>query len=418
MTRVAPRRDRRRRRHRPRLRVLRLLRLRHRLGAGVPGGVLPVRRPRWTARCTAFAIFALAFIARPIGTLIFMAIQRHFGRERQADRSRCSCWAAPPSASPSCRATPASASPRSCCCRCAASARAWRWAAPGTGCPRCWRSTRRRAAAAGTRCWPSSARRSASSSPAALFAFLLANLSAEDFLRLGLALSLLRRLRDQRGGAVRPAAPGGDAMNTQRSCSSPRTGAAPTCVELAAHRRAATCVIGAFAALASYALFHLVTVFPLSWVTLYSQQAVSAVPRVEMVGARPRRAGASSVSGCIADRIGRRRTLGALAIAIARLQRLRAQLLDGGDARRERVHAGRLRAAGPVLRPGGRRRGLELPAALPLHRRGADRRPRLADRRRPSRRWSRSACRRSSGWPAVSLYLLSGAVCTLVALTL
>src|SRR3954462_1073103 len=31
-------------------------------------------------------------------------------------------------------------------------------------------------------------------------------------------------------------------------------------------------VIGAFAALASYALFHLVTVFPLSWVALYSQQ--------------------------------------------------------------------------------------------------------------------------------------------------
>src|SRR6478736_4431507 len=29
----------------------------------------------------AFTIFAFAFIARPIGTVIFMAIQRHFSRE-------------------------------------------------------------------------------------------------------------------------------------------------------------------------------------------------------------------------------------------------------------------------------------------------------------------------------------------------
>src|SRR6476469_2247605 len=28
-----------------------------------------------------FAIFALAYIARPVGTVIFMAIQRHFSRE-------------------------------------------------------------------------------------------------------------------------------------------------------------------------------------------------------------------------------------------------------------------------------------------------------------------------------------------------
>src|SRR6202023_1666230 len=34
-------------------------------------------------------------------------------------------------------------------------------------------------------------------------------------------------------------------------------------------------ILGAFGALASYALFHLVTVFPLSWILLYSKQSTS-----------------------------------------------------------------------------------------------------------------------------------------------
>ena len=36
-------------------------------------------------------------------------------------------------------------------------------------------------------------------------------------------------------------------------------------------------VLGAFAALASYALFHLVTVFPLSWISLQSPRALDSV---------------------------------------------------------------------------------------------------------------------------------------------
>ena len=45
-------------------------------------------------------------------------------------------------------------------------------------------------------------------------------------------------------------------------------------------------VIGAFAALASYALFHLVTVFPLSWITLYSRAVDHASScECEMIGA-------------------------------------------------------------------------------------------------------------------------------------
>ncbi|MDQ8035194.1 MAG: MFS transporter, partial [Bordetella sp.] len=42
--------------------------------------------------------------------------------------------------------------------------------------------------------------------------------------------------------------------------------------------------IGAFAALASYALFHLVTVFPLSWIVLGKTQTINAVLSIQLVG--------------------------------------------------------------------------------------------------------------------------------------
>lgn len=75
-------------------------------------------------------------------------------------------------------------------------------------------------------------------------------------------------------------------------------------------------VIGAFAALASYALFHIVTIFPLSWILLYSDQSVPAFLVTQIVGAGLA-AGGIVASGYIADRVGRARTLGGLAVAIA-----------------------------------------------------------------------------------------------------
>src|SRR5690606_23008023 len=42
---------------------------------------------------------------------------------------------------------------------------------------------------------------------------------------------------------------------------------------------------GAFAALASYALFHLVTLFPLSWLMLQNPQSVAHVLSIQLVGA-------------------------------------------------------------------------------------------------------------------------------------
>jgi MFS family permease len=88
-------------------------------------------------------------------------------------------------------------------------------------------------------------------------------------------------------------------------------------------------VIGAFGTLASYALFHLVTVFPLSWILLYSRQSIAEFMVVEIVGALLGAAGIVA-SGAIADKFGRRPTLGALATLIAIFSGFAPTLLDGG----------------------------------------------------------------------------------------
>lgn len=89
-------------------------------------------------------------------------------------------------------------------------------------------------------------------------------------------------------------------------------------------------LIGALAALASYALFHLVTVFPLSWITLYSSRSISDFLAIQMIGAALAAAGVVA-SGLIADRFGRRTTLGTLAALIALFSGVVPMLMDGGD---------------------------------------------------------------------------------------
>ena len=74
-------------------------------------------------------------------------------------------------------------------------------------------------------------------------------------------------------------------------------------------------VIGAFVPLASYALFHLVTVFPLSWVVLYTRDSISHFLSVQIIGGLVG-AGAIVLSGKLADSIGRRRLLGWAAVLI------------------------------------------------------------------------------------------------------
>ena len=90
-------------------------------------------------------------------------------------------------------------------------------------------------------------------------------------------------------------------------------------------------VIGAFAPLASFALFHMVTVFPLSWVALFTRESVARFLSFEIIGGI---VGTIAVvaSGLIADRVGRRYLLGASAAGIAVFSGFAPQLLDGGAA--------------------------------------------------------------------------------------
>lgn len=90
-------------------------------------------------------------------------------------------------------------------------------------------------------------------------------------------------------------------------------------------------LLGAFAALASFALFHIVTVFPLSWIAMYSDQPITQVLAVQMVGAFLA-AGGVMVSGWLADRVGRRNLLGSMAVLIGVFSLLAPWLLNTGTA--------------------------------------------------------------------------------------
>jgi len=89
-------------------------------------------------------------------------------------------------------------------------------------------------------------------------------------------------------------------------------------------------LLGAFAALASFALFHLVTVFPLSWIALYSEQPVTQILGVQIVGAFLA-AGAIMVSGWLSDHLGRRKLLGGMAVLIGVFSFMAPVLLNTGE---------------------------------------------------------------------------------------
>lgn len=90
-----------------------------------------------------------------------------------------------------------------------------------------------------------------------------------------------------------------------------------------------TILIGALAPLASFALFHMVTVFPLSWVFLFTREEPTRFLVIEAAAAALGVA-AIVVSGMLADRIGRRQLLGYSAATIAVFSGFAPQLLDLG----------------------------------------------------------------------------------------
>lgn len=162
---------------------------------------------------------------------------------------------------------------------------------------------------------------------AGLFTYLVASLSPEDFLSWGWrypfcvafainVVALFARLR-------LVVTPEFTALLKTRELNPSPLG------ELLRTQRAGI-ALGAVAPLASFALFHLVTVFPLSWVLLFSDQSVVDCLIVQMFGAVLCLV-SMLLSGQVADRIGRRATLaiGAGLIALFSLAGLLPVFLHG-----------------------------------------------------------------------------------------
>src|SRR5690606_32806598 len=91
-----------------------------------------------------------------------------------------------------------------------------------------------------------------------------------------------------------------------------------------------TIIIGTFAPLASFAMFHMVTVYPLSWVFLFTDESPVRFLVIEAIAAVVGVA-AIVVSGILADRVGRRTLLAVTAAAIAAFSGFAPQLLDAGE---------------------------------------------------------------------------------------
>jgi MFS family permease len=282
---------------------------------------------RLTGTLYSFGIFTLAFLARPVGTMVFLEIDRAFGR---ITRLTIALFLLGGST--------------------AAIAFLPGWDQIGVGSPVLLAVFRLGQGFALGGAWDGLASLLALNAPegrrgwyamipqlgaplglmvaSGLFAYFVAGLSAADFLDWGWrypfcvafainVVALFARLRIV-------TTPSYAALFAQRELE-PR----PALQTL--RRQAGNIVIGAFAPLASFALFHLVTVFPLSWVFLFTRQTPARFLTIEMLGAVVGLA-AVVASGVIADRVGRRYLLGVSAAAIAAFSGFAPQLLNGGDA--------------------------------------------------------------------------------------
>jgi MFS family permease len=279
-----------------------------------------------TGTLYSFAIFALAFVARPLGTVIFTAIDRAYGRGAKltialfllggstmtmaflpghADIGVASAWLL------SLLRTGQGVAlggtwdglPSLLALNAPFKRRGWYAMVPQLGAPL------------------------GLIVASALFAYFVANLSPEDFLDWGWrypffvafainVVALFARLRIV------------ETPEYERLFETKDLEPAAITDTLRATGR--NIVIGAFAPLASFALFHIVTVFPLSWVFLFTQQGVARFLVIQSVGAAFGVA-AIVVSGWIADRTGRRTLLAVTAGMIAAFSGFAPQLLSAGE---------------------------------------------------------------------------------------
>lgn len=274
----------------------------------------------------AFAIFALAFVARPFGTIAFMALQQRFGREAKLTMALFLLgtttvgMAFLPSYAEAGVATVVTL----------ALLRVGQGIALGgswDGLP----SLLALNAPSGRRGWYAMLGQLGApvgfAVAAGLFAYLLAALNATDFLTWGWrypfyaafainVVALFARLR-------LVSTPEYSRLLDERELE-------PTNVVEMGRSQGSNVLIGALAALASYALFHLVTVFPLSWINLNSSRSIPGFLVLQIIGSGLAMIGIV-VSGLVADRVGRRTTLGALAVMIAVFSGFVPMLMSSGE---------------------------------------------------------------------------------------
>jgi len=282
---------------------------------------------RLTATLWSFAIFPLAFVARPIGTQIFMRVDRMYGRGTKLTIALFLLGTA----------------------TCAVAflpgyAQVGAWSAillcvfrlgQGLALGGAWdglASLLALGAPEGKRGWwamvPQLGAPLGLMLASGLFAFFLGTLSPQDFIAWGWrypffvafavnVVALFARLRI----VVTP-------EYTELFKSRELTPSRVTATLKAQWRNI---VIGAFAPLASFALFHMVTVFPLSWVVLFTQDSITRFLMIE-VAAGAVGVAAIVASGVLADRIGRRSLLGYTAAAIAVYSGFAPQLLAAGPS--------------------------------------------------------------------------------------
>ncbi len=260
----------------------------------------------------AFAVLALGFLARPVGTVIFTEIDRIYGRGTRLTLALFLMGLSTVAISflPSYEAEGWLTIASLCLFRCgqgAALGGSW----DGTASLLALNSPPDRRARYAT--LPQIGAPLGLILSASLFLFLIITLSEEDFLAFGWrypffvtfainVVALFARLRLAESDEFKT-------LYTENELAPERT-------LTVVREEWLQIIIGAFTPLASLALFHMVTVFPLSWIVLNSKEYLELFIVIEIIAAAFGLA-AILASGPIADRIGRRRLLWQMAIAIA-----------------------------------------------------------------------------------------------------
>ncbi len=278
-----------------------------------------------TATMYSFGIFALAFVARPFGTLVFMAVDRIHGRTVKLVIAMLLLGTSTVAIAflPGYKEIGVYAAVLLAIARCG---QGIAWGGAWDGLP----SLLNMNVPDNRRGWyamiPQLGAMLGLALASGLFAYFVSRLSAADFLHWGWRYPFFVAF----------------AINLVALFARVTIVSTPECKDLFKRRElqpehvrktikaeGGNILIGSFAPLASFALFHMVTVFPLSWIFLFTGESPTRFLLIEMVGAG---VGALCVigSGLVADWVGRRMLLGVSAAAIAIFSGFAPQFLNLG----------------------------------------------------------------------------------------